>query len=207
MHSDRFDSLTGLLNLRAFYPALANALASYSEGSEIVGVMLADLDCFKLVNDSFGHWAGDEVLKSVARLLQALTGDEAVVFRCGGDEFIALCAATTEPRAQQLAVRIETEVRSLAVNWEGHDIGPVSISTGLAFCPQDGRHPDDLIHAADVALFRKKRGDDDPLSPIAVAKRIPKPRPPTDARAGVPTNLSSRKRFRVFPSKERSSEN
>jgi diguanylate cyclase (GGDEF)-like protein len=203
------DSLTGLLNLRAFDPTLANALASYSEGSEIVAVILADLDRFKLVNDTFGYWAGDEVLKRVASLLQAITRDEAVVCRYHADRFIALCATTTEPRARQLAVRIETEVRSLAVNWEGHDIGPLSISTVLAFCPRDGRHAEDLIHAADVALFRKKRGDDDdnPPSPIAVAMRIPKPSPPTDARAGLPTNLSSRKRFKVFPSKDRSSEN
>lgn len=228
------DALTGLLNRRAFYRALDNALASYSDGGEIVAMILADLNGFKHVNDTFGHVAGDEVLKSVAGLLRRISRNEAVVCRYAGDEFIALCTATTESRAQQLAVRIETEVASLVVNWEGQEIGPTSISTGLAYCPRDGRRAEDLIRAADFAMFRKKRGevgtrvyelidgkrsvgdiveaivvefdieretaeadvrdciaqlpqiegdDDPPTTPMAVTKRVPKPRPPTDARA------------------------
>lgn len=207
MEPDPLDSLTGLLKACSLDRRLTRALASHNDGSGIVAVIVADLDGFKLINDVFGHSAGDEVLKRVATLLQALTQDEAVVSRLGGDEFIALCTATTELRAQHLAVQIENEVASLVVNWEGQEIGPISISTGLAFCPPDGRSVDDLIRAADVAMYRNKHGDDNPPSPIAVAKRIPKPSPPTDARAGLPTNLSSRKRFKVFPSKDRSSEN
>ncbi len=168
MEPDVLDSLTGLLNRRGFDSKLHDALASYTDSSGIVAVILADLDQFKLVNDTFGHRAGDEVLRSVARLLQTHARGDVVACRYGGDEFIVLCPGTTEPRAQQLALRIETEARSLVVNWEGRDIGPVPLSTGLAYCPRDGKRAEDLIEAADVALLRKKGGDDGgPASPAA----------------------------------------
>lgn len=191
MEPDPLDGLTGLLNVCSLDRRLTSALASHNDGSGIVAVILADMDGLQLINDTFGHSAGDEVLKRVATLLQALTQDEAVVFRFGGDEFIALCTATTELRAQQLAVQIENEVASLVVNWEGQKIGPISISTGLAFCPPDGRSADDLFRAADVAMYRNKHGDHDPpTTPVAVAKQGPKPRPPTDARARFSENDS-----------------
>ena len=157
----RHDELTGLPSRLSFESALVDALASYAEAEtrEIVAVIIADVDDFKEVNDMFGMSPADEVLKSVARLLQDIVRDDGVVCRYACDEFLVLCAPTTEARAQQLARRIESEVRSLVVNSEGLDIGPISLSTGLAYYPRDGRRATDLIQAAEVALSRRKGRD------------------------------------------------
>jgi diguanylate cyclase (GGDEF)-like protein len=169
-----FDVLTGLPNRHAFDLALDSALASCSAGDDAIALILADLNGLKRINNAFGFPAADEVLRNVGEFLSKLARlgrTEAVVYRFGGDEFIALCPATTAPQAERLAVCIETEVSSLIVNWQGQEIGPLSISTGLAYCPQDGRHADDLLRAADNALFRKKRGDNgEPPAPRAVAE-------------------------------------
>jgi diguanylate cyclase (GGDEF)-like protein len=172
--------LTGLLSRRSFDPTIATALDAYTEGRGIVALILADLDGFKRINDRFGHWAGDQVLKRVAAVLQAVTGDEGVVCRYGGDEFVVLSTATTVSRARQLAIRLKAAIGFLVVTWQGQSIAPLSIRTGLAYCPRDGICAAELIHAADVAMVR---GDDDPPpSPTGATIRGPKPLP-TDARA------------------------
>jgi diguanylate cyclase (GGDEF)-like protein len=154
---DHRDSLTGLLNRRAFESKLADALARHCDGKLVVAVILADIDDLKAVNDKWGFWPGDEVLKRVAVLLQSLVRDEEVVCRYGGDEFFLLSTAATESRARFLAEQIETEVSRLKVSWKGFDLDPLSITTGLAFSSRDGLRTEDLINAADVDLVRKKR--------------------------------------------------
>ena len=158
MSGEDRDSLTGLLSRRGFDAELQKAFGDFTEDSGIVALILIDLDRFKRINDALGYWAGDSVLKSVARTLQAVIPLDAVAGRCGGDEFVVLWPATTEPRAKALVRRIETAVGSLALRFEDRDIGPISVSTGLAWCPRDGRCADDVFRAADTALFRMKRG-------------------------------------------------
>ncbi len=202
MDADLLDGLTGLPNLRSLIPRITSALASKGGSSSIVALILADLDGLKQINDNFGHSAGDEVIKRVGNLLQAITRDEAFVSRFGGDEFLVLCAGTTESRAEQLAFRIEAEVSSLLLNWEGRLLGPLSISTGVALstqlphCSPGGRSDDeclvaadDLLLAADIALHRSKRsGDDPPTTPTAVPTQRPRPRAPADAHARLSDN-------------------
>lgn len=157
MINDSVDSLTGLLNRSAFDSKLADALRNYSDDNGTIALILADIDHFKAVNDKRGYWAGDEALKSVATLLQTLTGDHEIVCRYGGDEFVLLSVGTSASQAHILAQHIETEVACLKLTWEGHDLGQLSMTTGVALCPRDSRQAPDLFQAADLAMHRRKR--------------------------------------------------
>ncbi len=146
------DSLTGLANRRAFRSRL-DGLAVSTDGARSA-VMLLDLDDFKYVNDTYGHAAGDTVLRRVADILRAglRTGDLAA--RLGGDEFAAILHETSEAEAVVLAKRLIAEIR------EPHAIDPdvvakVGVSIGVAMALG---HPvtDEMLAKADVALYEAK---------------------------------------------------
>ncbi|MGV3490193.1 MAG: putative bifunctional diguanylate cyclase/phosphodiesterase [Devosia sp.] len=146
------DNLTGLPNRMQFQKRLEELLPDESAGK--LAVLSIDLDDFKLVNDTMGHNAGDALLRSVASRLMTLTRRAELVARLGGDEFAALLRVEDEADAARLAEAILTSMtRPFSIEEESIGIGA---SIGIAVAPKDGRTAENLMHAADVALYRVK---------------------------------------------------
>lgn len=155
-HSARRDLLTGLPNRKLFLERAGSALSRCWEHGTECAVLFVDLDGFKSVNDTLGHAAGDAVLGEAARRLRSCTPPSGIVARLGGDEFVVLVEATqaTEP-AEQLANRIVREFER-AVTIEEHDIR-LGVTIGISVGPGQGRRADDLVNAADLAMYEGKR--------------------------------------------------
>ena len=149
------DALTTLPNRTLFHKRLDEAIDQAQRTERLVGVMLLDLDHFKLVNDSMGHPAGDELLRQVAdRLLDCVRKTDTVA-RLGGDEFaIVLTNTETLHGISRVAQRI---VESLAQPFriEGHEVH-TGTSVGITIYPQDHGNADQLLRNADLALYRAK---------------------------------------------------
>lgn len=147
------DSLTGIANRRALYDRLAEAI-SQSDGERRVAVALIDLDGFKPINDAHGHATGDQLLRQVAQRLAASCGEDALVARLGGDEFALLVPAMAQLSVQRhVDAALAAIARPFAVGTRQVLIGA---SAGIATWPDDGTSVDELIAAADRALYRAK---------------------------------------------------
>lgn len=150
------DELTGLPTRGGLQQALEQALARAARGDQAVGVMFIDLDGFKQVNDTGGHDAGDEVLRTVARRLRAAVREGDFVARVGGDEFVVVVEAVASPMQAFLVGR--KLVRSV-----GEDIAfagqawRVGASVGIALSPADGADAATLLKSADTAMYETKR--------------------------------------------------
>jgi diguanylate cyclase (GGDEF)-like protein/PAS domain S-box-containing protein len=154
----RHDALTGLPNRRVLAETLAADVARARRGAIRYAVMVIDLDRFKPVNDLHGHAAGDEVLREIATRLAALSRSSDTVARLGGDEFAVIldCPAPDDPTAaaSTLAERIIASVGQ-PINVGGQSVA-VGASVGIAVCPDDGTESDNLLRAADMAMYRAK---------------------------------------------------
>ncbi|ANE80959.1 hypothetical protein A7U43_18150 [Mycobacterium adipatum] len=145
------DVLTGLHNRRGFYRAVAHRAGRIVRGRGMLGLVMVDLDCFKQVNDSLGHAAGDEVLKAVATVLRKAAGGDAVVARLGGEEF-CIAATTSERHIRHLADRVCAEIGGLP------DGVTASVGTAaIARLPSSQEALDDLLGTADRAMYAAKR--------------------------------------------------
>lgn len=145
------DALTGLANRNLFDRRLA-ALLAMKEGP--LAIAFIDIDNFKLVNDNFGHAAGDDLLKIVARRILSETGHDTVVSRIGGDEFVAVLHG--EPVEAQKRLEDVLKAVSEPIELEGRVIG-VTCSIGVAFSGLHGAASGELLAKADMALFEVKR--------------------------------------------------
>lgn len=149
------DTLTGLFNHGSFKDSLVRAAA---EGARFSLVML-DLDDFKAVNDALGHQAGDRLLQEISRAIMSAGRESDRVFRYGGDEIALLLPNTDQGGAILVAERIRSAVESVGAvgtPWAAAHL-PVSVSTGVATFPDDGRDPETILLAADRACFVAKR--------------------------------------------------
>ncbi len=146
---------------------------------------MLDLDDFKLVNDTFGHLFGDQVLAWTAELIRSTLRESDFAARYGGDEFAILLPDTTAVAAARAAERIREAFASSA--FEGGSRRPVAISlaVGAATFPADGRTATELIAVADAALYAEKRREALAVSPATARKRRriePRPDvPPSEA--------------------------
>ncbi|TAK00063.1 MAG: GAF domain-containing protein [Chloroflexota bacterium] len=150
------DDLTGLLNHGSFRERLALAV----EAGEPFSVLMIDLDRFKLVNDTFGHAAGNDLLKQIAVAISGASRDTDAVFRYGGDEFAVVLTGTDAAHAGPVAERIRCAISSLVGPGSGlHAAGlKLDASAGVATYPTNGTTPDEILLAADRACFIAKRG-------------------------------------------------
>jgi diguanylate cyclase (GGDEF)-like protein len=149
------DSLTGLPNRRHFMEQLEYELARIKRFGKPASLLMLDLDHFKRVNDTYGHAAGDAVLRHFAELAQTSLREIDLIGRLGGEEFGVLLPGTTQPGAIELAERLREAVAAAPVMAGEHQI-PVTVSIGIAeFDPTDP-HPDDILARADVALYKAK---------------------------------------------------
>jgi diguanylate cyclase (GGDEF)-like protein len=149
------DSLTDLANRVLLNQRLEQALGHRIHREEIVAVHHLDLDHFKAVNDTFGHLAGDKLLKIVAGRLRGLVRDTDTIARMGGDEFVIVQGPIRDPaEATSLAQRIIALI-SEPYDIDGHQ-AIIGASIGIAVGPGDGLRPDKLLRNADLALYRAK---------------------------------------------------
>ena len=155
LHAALHDSLTNLPNRRLLHDRLETALARSSRHDRSVAVLFVDLDRFKDVNDSLGHHAGDAVLVAVAHGIQAVLRADDTVARLGGDEFVVVCEAVESRESLvALAERLVGVVqRPLQVH--GHTV-TVRASIGIAESGPQTRSADEMIRAADAAMYRAK---------------------------------------------------
>lgn len=149
------DPLTGLPNRRSFEEELASAVNSVQEGAHSLGLAFLDLDGFKDINDTLGHPVGDELLRIVAQRLRHSVRASDFVARLAGDEFVVVvhdlqCREVMQGIAGQV---LETFRRPVILAGENVH---VTASIGVAFCPSDARSADDLIKAADIAMYSAK---------------------------------------------------
>ena len=152
----RHDVLTGLAQRSLFTEKASAALARMRRDGEAFSVLMLDLDRFKTVNDSFGHPAGDALLREIARRLLNTTREVDCVARFGGDEFAVLQAPCKDQKAGAIALAD----RILAAVTEPYDFNGrkliLETSIGIALAPHDGDDVDALIKHADLALYRAK---------------------------------------------------
>jgi diguanylate cyclase (GGDEF)-like protein len=117
---------------------------------------MLDLDDFKRYNDSFGHLAGDELLRVVAvTLMQSIRSGDTLA-RYGGEEFVVILPETELDEAEQAAERLRQVVEHLPLRPGGTEAGAVTISLGISAAPQHALTPNGLVNAADVALYQAK---------------------------------------------------
>ncbi|HET6284418.1 MAG TPA: GGDEF domain-containing protein [Polyangia bacterium] len=151
------DVLTRLFNRRHFAQQLVLEHAFSVRHGSALTVILLDIDHFKRVNDTFGHPAGDFVLREVARRVVSAVRAEDLVARYGGEELAVLCRQTTLEQGQVLAERLRAAVGGEPVIWAGQTSIPVTASLGVATMPAEGINgEEELVKAADRALYQAK---------------------------------------------------
>jgi diguanylate cyclase (GGDEF)-like protein len=155
------DALTGVLNRGAILEALSRELARASRQGDPLGILLADVDNFKRVNDTFGHAAGDAVLREVARRLGEGVRPYDLLGRLGGEEFLLVLPGCDPGETGRLGERLRTRLASDPVFFTGEPIA-VTASFGAAVRPAGGLGtPEALLQAADAALYHAKRSGRD----------------------------------------------
>jgi diguanylate cyclase (GGDEF)-like protein len=151
------DPLTGLYNRRFFLEAAGKEIARAHRSTSTASLVLIDVDNFKEVNDSFGHAAGDEVLRRIGAIVERNVRPMDTFARIGGEEFGLLLPETTQLSALMVADRIRTAIARDPL-LPGRK---VTVSAGLASCPEDARELDELHRRADAALYLSKRNGKD----------------------------------------------
>ncbi len=153
-HRSRHDALTNLFHRGYVCERLEREILRVRRHPAPLSVLLLDIDWFKSVNDTWGHLAGDEILRSVSRTLRETCRETELTGRYGGEEFVAVMPGTDEAGAQVLGERIRTAIAGLAVPWEGNDLR-VTASVGVAEYA-DGDDLNRLLAKADAALYDAK---------------------------------------------------
>ena len=152
------DSLTSLYNRREFERRLVAAIAAQDGGAPSGALLYMDLDQFKLINDTSGHFAGDQLLAQLAALFGGILPDNAVVARLGGDEFAVLMEQADEAQAMALAEKVRQEVDGYVFGWEQRNY-TVSASIGVVMLSGPGLSQRALMANADTACYMaKERG-------------------------------------------------
>ena len=151
----RTDVLTGLPNRRQFLEVFGRDLARAIRQNIPVTLILADIDHFKQINDQYGHLAGDEALRKVSDILSAHVRSGDVAARIGGEEFALGCFNTTLDETLQLAERLRHEVEATPIEFDGEPV-KITLSFGLAERGPDRNEVDQIIDAADLALYEAK---------------------------------------------------
>ena len=157
----RTDAKTGLLNAGAWQREAAVEVTRAARAQTPLAVAIADIDHFKAVNDTHGHLAGDAVLAAVSAAMRDLLRDCDLCGRFGGEEFALLLPRTTAAQALEITERIRQGISQLAIPRDGTAAIRVTISIGVAVPSQARRTLDDLLAAADHALYQAKRSGRD----------------------------------------------
>lgn len=151
------DHLTGLYNRRYMEATFEREISNAVRQERPLAVIMADIDDFKQINDKFGHAAGDLVIKQVANILRSKIRCSDVVCRFGGDEFILILSECSLTEAAKRARALREAVSKIKIDFEGKAINKVNLSCGVAALPGDGLTSEELMIAADKALYARKK--------------------------------------------------
>ena len=165
------DPLTGFYNHRYLHERFGEEVVRAQRTRQPLSVLMLDLDDFKLVNDTFGHLFGDQVLHWTADVIRATLRASDVPARYGGDEFAILLPDTDADAALRTAARIRESFASAAFDGGSRSPVAVSLAIGAATFPADGRSATELIAAADAGLYREKRAEPKPMEPTRAGSR------------------------------------
>jgi diguanylate cyclase (GGDEF)-like protein len=167
------DGLTGLFNRRYLEASLKREEGRARRTKSAIAIVQFDLDFFKKLNDTYGHAAGDEVLRRVGEVLRAATRGEDIACRYGGEEFTLIMPGATVANAEARAIALGKQIAELKIGVSGEWLPRITISGGVAGYPQDGSTLAEVLRRADHALLRAKRegrarvlvaGPDDPVT-------------------------------------------
>ena len=152
------DLLTGVSNRVFFLQRFESEIRRTGNYMQPLALLMFDIDKFKNINDSFGHSAGDVVLKKLAEIVRKNTRSSDLVGRYGGDEFMVLMTSSNQDSVFTYADNLREKIASTGIMVPMSDT-PIhlTISGGLAMCPTDGQSTTDLLRSADSALYEAKR--------------------------------------------------
>lgn len=151
------DSLTGLYNLRYFHDHFDRELQRASRYNTIFSLFMFDVDDFKVINDTFGHQAGDKLLQEITNTTLRTMRNTDLVARYGGEEFAVILSETTLEVAGEIAERLREDISQLTVNWHGETLS-ATVSIGVSFyCSKNANlTKNQIIAIADAGLYRSK---------------------------------------------------
>ncbi len=150
------DPLTGLYNRRHLKESLEREVRRAARNQRRLAVIMLDVDQFKGFNDTFGHDAGDAILRELAAFLQKRTRGEDFACRYGGDEFVIILAETSLEAAEKRAQQLREGIKRLTIPHGDRYLAPPTVSLGLALYPDHGANAETLLRAADEALYSAK---------------------------------------------------
>jgi diguanylate cyclase (GGDEF)-like protein len=183
-HAATTDEKTGLLNATSWQTLAANELHRAERHDMDLGLLMIDLDHFKWVNDRHGHLVGDQVLRLVADAMREEVRDYDLCGRFGGEEFVVLLPDTGLDRAVDVGNRICARIREIRIESDGAPASPngprLSASIGVATFPSAGKELDEILLAADNAMFAAKDGGRDQVRAV-IPSRSPERRSPSPA--------------------------
>lgn len=151
------DRQLGLMNQTAFCQRAQRELGRVQLTQRQAALLLADIDDFRVINNTYGHQVGDLVLEGVARILEQFTANGNLVGRYGGEEFVALIPGADEARARAMAERIRQAIEEYIFTTEQGEQVKATVSVGIAVFPSDARDVEGLIKKADRAAYLAKR--------------------------------------------------
>ncbi|MBM4272864.1 MAG: diguanylate cyclase [Deltaproteobacteria bacterium] len=155
------DSLTGLFNRRYMEEMVEREINRLKRLGSPLGMLMIDLDHFKRFNDSYGHHAGDELLRVLGNFLQSQVRTEDIACRYGGEEFLLILPGADLKTCLQRAEKLRRDFKKVRVTYQGQSLETVTLSIGVAIFPDDGASGDAVIVKADKALYRAKHAGRD----------------------------------------------
>jgi diguanylate cyclase (GGDEF)-like protein len=151
------DPLTGLFNRRYLDQILYGEIAHARQSDSLLGILMADVDYFKRINDQYGHKAGDLMLRTVGDLMKSCVRSADIVCRYGGEEFVIVMPGASEATVSRCAEEIRSRFEKLSVEFEEQKI-QATISLGGAIYPLHGSNVDEVFVNADRAMYDAKHG-------------------------------------------------
>ena len=163
------DELTGLYNRRHLWNALEAELVRARRKRMPMAVMLFDIDHFKLLNDQWGHEAGDLVLQGIAQVVRRVVRGTDIVARYGGEEFVVVMPEASEEVALLRARELRVRIAEMSVNYQGQSLGAITVSIGVAVSADASQSGELMVREADTAMYEAKTGGRDQV----VVRKVP----------------------------------
>ncbi len=151
------DPLTGLYNRRYMEESLSRELPRAIRKKTPVGIIMLDIDHFKMFNDTYGHEAGDLVLRELGALIQNHIRSEDIACRFGGEEFLLILPEANREFTVKRAENIRELVKSMRIKYHRRFLGMITVSSGVAIFPEHSSSAEGILHKADEALYQAKR--------------------------------------------------